>query len=255
MSVESLGELSKRVGERFKEGTTFVDKEMTPATIRAIKEIKSIAKGKNITAVSLKRLEATRRKLGAMADAAKNPTDKRNVLVVKYELDSWLDDAFDKALFEGDEQALSVLKEARSARKRYSDLYTKQGNDVAGAEIEKIIKFDADENQALSYLFGKGRLGGKDNATKVAVRVREILGPNSPEWAAFKETAFTRLFKNVVKENNGKKSFNGQAFVNNFDTAMKDNPKLMKEIFGNDLPKLSSLRSAINRATHRPEGP
>ncbi|WP_148301853.1 hypothetical protein [Sneathiella glossodoripedis] len=35
---------------------------------------------------------------------------------------------------------------------------------------------------------------------------------------------------------------------------MKDNPKLMKEIFGNDLPKLSSLRSAINRATHRPEG-
>lgn len=258
LSIESLKELSQNIQTTFRQSSRLVDKTLTPSTNRAFKDIAAISKqGKNvkITAVTIKRLEALRRKLGHLIDAGANKTDKGNVSVIKQELDNWLDSAFDRALFEGDEQALNALKTARSARKRYGDFFQKRGKgDVAGGELEKIIGFDADETQTLSYLFGKGKLGGKDGANKIAVRVKEVLGEDSTQWHAFKETAFLRLLKNTAKTHNGKTTFNGQAFVRNFDAAMNDAPGLMKTIFGDGLPKLKGFRGAVDRATFRPEG-
>jgi hypothetical protein len=255
LDMDSIKGFAKSVRARINDGDTLIDKTLTPSTVRALKEIDGLTKGKEITALSLKRMEATRRKLGQMIEAAANPADRRSVTIIKGELDGFLDDAFDRALFEGDDLALDALKTARSARKKYGDLFEKRGSgDVAGKEMEKIVRFDADENQTLSYLFGKGRLGGKDGSSKIAARIKDALGSNSPEWQAFKETAFLRLMKGAAKEHNGKTTFNGQVFVRNFDQAMNDAPKLMKTVFVDALPYVRSFRNALDRATYRPPG-
>ena len=103
-----------------------VDPKLTPASRSAVGEIRAIIPktGKaNVTDISLKTIETTRKKLNELYKAGANETDKGNVSAIIKEFDSWLDDSISDGLIRGDISQLGKLKEARSLFSKYKETF------------------------------------------------------------------------------------------------------------------------------------
>lgn len=234
------------------------DSALMPATNSALRSIDDLAKLKagdaDITEVSLRRLEAERRKLNRLSDAANTKADRAGVLRVKQSLDEWLDNAFDNALFEGDEEALSLLKDARQKRKAFGDLFeSRRGDAGVGKVIEKIISNDADGRMTVQYLFGMGKLGQKAESAKIAARLKNILGEDSEHWGTVREMAFLKFLKAAERKNGSSVEFSGARFARAVDDAFKSSPDLMKTLFSNqEIALINRFKRVAVAATTRP---
>jgi len=228
--------------------------ESTPNAIRALKRlsrlnknISKVAKSRQpgpfgqgpipsriLSPVHLREFESARSRIGNLIGSAKNRTDKRALVRIKSELDKWLDDAVDNALFAGDDAALALLKKARAARREYGVKYEPRGRgDAAGKTIQKIIHEEQSPEQIVNWVFGKGKLGAKAESSLVAQRLKDIYGADGSEWNAIREMAWVRLTREL-----GEKGFSPTKYISNLKRALEENDTLMKVLFDMDEIKL-----------------
>lgn len=183
-----------------------VDRELTPATVRSLETIAKLGTAVKKSAnpemplIQLREFELVRRKLGAYIGTAKNPTDRMGATRIKSALDDWLDDAYDNALFSGDESALPLLKHARDLRRTYGEKFEARGRgDEVGRVMQKIVSDDPTPEATINMLIGQSKLGQRDNSAKVVERLKTIFGDDSEEVRALREAGWLRLTRDATK--------------------------------------------------------
>ena len=197
--TEAVDPLESRVLSVLKDRV--VDPKLTPASRNAIAEIKSIIPktGKaNVTDLSLKSIETTRKKLNELYKAGANDTDKGNVSAIIKEFDNWLDDSISDGLIRGDIDQLSKLKEARSLFSKYKETFpTKDVSKLADADAAKVIRTivekDLQPSEVMNLLYGKSAIGESQSAVRTVQRLKKMFGSESNEFKQFQESAFVRL--------------------------------------------------------------
>jgi len=216
----------------------------TPATNALLKQINSAQKFFKQKGVRLKpqhvnRIEQIRKSIGAQIKSAANPTDKRNLTVMKKAYDDFLDEAVTNALFTGDQEALNALKQSRSIFKEYARKFranpkrARSGSSIADREgkiIETIVEGNPTDIQTVNSLFGAGNTFGNATAKNLAQKYKSILGVDSAEWGAVRQAAFKRL----IRTGGDGKTISGKQTQKAINDAMEKNGELMKEIFTAD---------------------
>lgn len=244
LTREGLDTLSEIPEVIRRQDNVLVDPELTPATTRALSELEDLS-GEGFDSRTIEEIETVRRRLGNLQGAAKNQTDRRGVTILKRRFDEYIDDAFDNALFSGDEQALELLKNARGLRAEYGRRFqeqTRRGKsgrktpDPGGRAIESILEHNATDEGVVNMLFGRARVFNSENAVKSIRALREATGNSESVNNTLKQLAFRRVSQQAV--NNGK--FSPRKFVSAFDRVMEQNPGVLREIYSKD--ELTALR-------------
>jgi len=230
--------------------------DLAPATKSTLNELDDFAKflkeAKRLRPTHIRKLETFRKRLNAKFNAAKNNTDRRQILILKREFDNYLDQAMDRALFYGDDEALNALKGARGLRAEYAkkfqraDIRTKGGRlvkDQAGDVIERMIAADPTDEQVINYMFGSAKIGAKQEGARVAQRIKEVTGAGD-EWRAVREAAFMKLAKP-----NREGVISGREFAGRLEDLINESPTMMRTLFEKDeILMMKRLASAIKRA-------
>ena len=207
-----------------------LDPALHPAAVKSLEVLDSTlgalkADGK-LTGLDLKKVENTRRILSSRIDAAANPADRMATTKIKKELDNWLDDAVDNAVIQGDAEAITLLKEARSARTKLHQRFEQNGKgDQAGRIVQKMISEDASPDQLAQMVFGAGKLSPAA-ASNVAKKVKLALGDDKEAWNAMRSAVLIGPTTKKTGEVVGP-----QAIVSNLKEMLRNRPALMKELY------------------------
>lgn len=228
------------------EAGVVVSEKLTPATVDALGRLKKLVtiQGGRIKSMDLKRIETYRRELNSLIDAAANPTDKRNVVLIKKSLDDWLENAVDRGLFQGDQETLALLKQARNERSTYGRLF--EGRD-ASKDVQNVLNKITDGEvtnvEMANWLYGNARLGQTGRNVRLVRQFKDIHGTDSAEWGLLREGAFVRaLYGNKTAQQIGR-----QQIKSNLDEALGPNSReYLKELFSPDeIKMLERFRDAI----------
>lgn len=231
-------------------GDEFIkDQNLAPATNALLQKLNTLEKTLGVSQkgekeilqpVHIKKVEEIRKAINAFEKASANPTDRRNILVMKRAYDDFLDNAVKHALFNGDDKALEALKNSRSMFREYALKFrenvqrTKGGNFIPDAEgkfIEKIIADNPTDVEVVNALFGSGNFN-KASGARMAERFKNIIGGDSPEWGAVKQAAFKKLVKTTKV--NGTDVISGSQTLNAIDDSVSKNPELMNQVFSKE---------------------
>lgn len=156
--------------------------------------------------VDLRTMDEARKRLVTMYSDAKSAairsgdrSDLRAMAKILDEFDNSISDAMASGKFSGDaETAMRLQAAARKSHSEYKQAFSSRGpGDEVGRSIEKILgKYTdtaATPDEIASVSYGpKGEPGG-GKAERVAVRLKKILGSNSPEWGQYKQGLFAHV--------------------------------------------------------------
>jgi hypothetical protein len=153
--------------------------------------------------VDLRTMDEARKRLVTMYGDAKSAairsgdkSDMRAMAKILHEFDNSIEDAIKGGKFSGDaELAQRLQSEARAAHAEYRQTFSSRGpGDEVGRAVEKILGRYSDNaatpEDILKLAYGPESRPGTGNSVKVALRLRNILGENSPEWAQWKQGLF-----------------------------------------------------------------
>ena len=156
--------------------------------------------------VDLKTMDEARKRLVTMYGDAKSAairsgdkSDMRAMAKILHEFDNSIGDALESGKFSGDAKTAKALQDAaRKSHAEYRQTFSSRGpGDEVGRAVEKILgrytdsAATPDEIAAMSYGSKSEPGGGK--AIKVALRLKQILGENSPEWAQYKAGLYSHI--------------------------------------------------------------
>jgi len=124
--------------------------------------------------------------------------DRRAMDIIIGAFDDHVESAMSDGLFTGDDRALDALRGARAAYRQHSQTFRSQGaGDDVGHAMEKIIGRNggdgATPTEVANWLYGQAKVGGTGLSVRLAQRVRNVLGANSPEWSAVRQGLWSRL--------------------------------------------------------------
>jgi hypothetical protein len=247
---ESVDPLESRVMATLKERV--VDPTLTPASRNAIDEIRAIIPktGKaNVTDISLKSIETTRKKLNELYKAGANDTDRGNVSAIIKEFDNWLDDSITNGLVRGDINQLGKLKEARALYAQYRTTFP-QGNTGkladadAAKNIRTIVEKDLQPSEVMNLLYGKSAIGEAQSSVRTVQRLKKMFGADSNDFKQFQEAAFVRL----TRDSQGN-MLPASKIVRTIDELiMGKGSGLTRELFSADqIREITKLRSDLNK--------
>ena len=152
--------------------------------------------------VDLKIMDEARKRLVTMYGDAKSAamrsgdrSDVRAMAKILHEFDNSIGDALSSGKFSGDAALAKDLQDkARASHAEYKDTFSAKPGDKIGRAIEQILgrysdtAATAEDIQKLSY--GSKSNPGTGNSVKVALRLKKILGENSPEFGRWKSGLF-----------------------------------------------------------------
>lgn len=232
------------------------DQFSSPNTVRILEDV-SIRGGRttlNVSDVfrSIKRLTALQKGVPTPDSAAAG--------VAKARIQQWLDDAITNDLIQGDTQAVNAWRQANAGNRLYMGTF--KSGDIVSKLVERsrdgqnALKLDV--NGAANLLFGASKTGfvNKSGMARDIVKIRDLLGPTSPEWRALKEEAFMR-FANAGQgaQTPTGTQFSGGNFMKAFEGAMRDSPEVMRSLFTRDeLNLIAQFGRVARRLTTPVEG-
>jgi hypothetical protein len=252
----NINNLQSSIQLAIKEATDVVDKELTPATIRATQYVNNFYKNikpqkkKKINVTTLNEFETLRKKISALFPTAKNNTDKKNLTAIINEYDKFYDDAIDNALFSGEQKALDAIKLARSKfslkQKKFGvNPIKKSGvkiDDRAGKVVVKILNDpDVTPLSTIDYIFGSAQLGQKSGSLSIIKRLKNVFGAEAGEDVselAARSSDFqslrTAAFEKMIRDSSRNGVFNPQTFVNQYKTGRQKYNDVLKELYDPD---------------------
>ena len=234
VSGEPLADLQARAVNSV--GT--VDDQLTPATVRALKDIGDTSRAGTLT---LSNADVLRRRLSDLVGAAKNPTDAANVTKIKGQLDGWLNDTVDNALMQGDQDALSLLKNARGLRAQYAQKF--QNDDAGGRLVQAMLDKGKTPEELAGLALGAGQVSSAASGS-VAKAVKSALTNtdgelNQEAWDQFRGSVLLKLGQKKTGEQVGV-----QQLASNIKTILNQRPTLVSELYSPQ--EAGSLGSAAN---------
>lgn len=152
-------------------------------------------------------------------------------------IDKYLGEAVDRDLFSGDPAAVTKWKEAIGKRAAFGKLF--EGDDLIEGLTERTrhgegTALKVSPEDAANYIFGKSNLGaiGQRNLVRDSVRLKNVLGENSPEWNKLRADFFARLAREGEgAAEHGEPQFSGQKFAKAWNKLLDDNPGLANNFF------------------------
>lgn len=176
-------------------------------------------------------------------------------------LDRHLDEAVMRGLLQGDQNAIAAWRAAVDANREFAGRF--KGGDV----IEKLTAADwrsgtrqlvVPPDQATAAIFNSRTVFGGGNTARDVARLREVLGPQSPEWMALRQEAVMRLFQRgegALNPTTGMREFSGANYAKALDDAMRNAPDVMRTFFtADELATLQQFRQVAARATGTVKG-
>jgi hypothetical protein len=252
----NINNLQASIQAAIKEATDVVDKELTPATIRATQYVNNFykkikpQKKKKINVTTLNEFETLRKKISGLFATSKNATDKKNLTAIINEYDKFYDDAIDNALFSGDQKAIDAIKLARSKfslkQKKFGVNATKKSgvkiDDRAGKVVVKILNDpDVTPLSTIDYIFGSAQLGQKQGSLSIIRRLKSVFGGEAGEDVselAARSSDFQALrtgaFEKMIRDSSRNGIFNPQTFVNQYKTGRQKYNDVLKELYDPD---------------------
>lgn len=217
-AVEGIGQKIKGA-LTLRENPVVIDDVTTPVASRAIKDIDEYIgqmriqnradpfgppNVENIVGVSLKGIDQARKRLVSMRGAVnpQNPTDRRAMDQIIHGFDDQVESAISRGLFTGDDRALPVLQAARAEFAQHQRTFTGKGvadplNKQVGRAVSNIVGHEggqgATANEVANYLYGESKIGAKGLSSRLATRVRDIVGGDSPEWSGVRQGMWHKL--------------------------------------------------------------
>lgn len=221
--------------------------------IKRIEDSKKLSKRFEGRSIPVKRIEQMRRTLNGFYRDAANDTDRRNITTMLRTFDDYLDNATVRSLMTGDSSAIEQYKQARGLTARYFRQFSEQPDitrtgrsipDNPGRFLEKIIFSNPTDEEVANALFTSSALSNKA-AGNMALRFREVLGENSAEWNAVRESAFRNMlgFKTEMAD----RVISPAKTAENIRKAM-ENRSLMSVLFsGEEQAKIARFANLVSR--------
>jgi len=252
--------LPSSIQKSIKEATDVVDKELTPATIRATQYVNQFVKNitntkkQKVSNTTFNEFENLRKKIQNLYSTAKNPTDKKNINAILQEYDKFYDDAIENALFSGEQSAINAIKNARLENRIKQVKFNinpikKNGfkiEDRAGKVIQKILNDpDVTPLNTVDYIFGSAQLGAKNGSLTIIQRLKDVFGQETGETVAkFAQRSSdfqslrTAAFEKIIRDSSRNGVFNPKQFNNIWNTARQKYDYVLKELYTVDEIKL-----------------
>jgi hypothetical protein len=147
--------------------------------------------------VNLNGVDRWRRELSSFRRSAATDEDRRATSSIMDAFDSQIDAAVKGGKFTGAPDAIEAWNAARAAHHDYRSTFSQGVKDPVGRVVEKILgrglEAPATPNDVMNFITGASGLPSKGLNVSVTKRLREILGPDSPEWAGVKQGVFSKL--------------------------------------------------------------
>jgi hypothetical protein len=258
-SNSNIDELIASVSKGIKEKTGIIDKELTPATVKAQKVIKDFVtkykpkkapkdgkKIKKIKPATFNEFIVMNRKLNSIYKAGSNNTDRAGVNAVIKEWKKFVDDNVDNILFSPDKGGVDALKKANQLASEKFKLFDINDikvnglkiNDKAGKVVMKILNDpDITPNKTIDYIFGRASLGKSNDSMSIIKRLKNVFGVEGKELQnqASKNKDFQSLrtgaWEKLVRDSSKNGKFSSQSFYNNWKNLKQKNKDLLEELF------------------------
>lgn len=186
-----------------------VDTVTTPAAARMIDDLANVSglripnladpggapAASEIVGVNMRGVDQARRRLVSLARGAQpGSADARAARSVIAGFDDEIERAMSAGLFSGDDRALDALRGARAAYASYQRTFKPQGaGDDVGQAMRRIVERDAQPQEVANLLYGSARVGERGVSVRLADRLKQVLGENSPEWSEIRQGLWQRL--------------------------------------------------------------
>lgn len=246
VSTDAVREVPGRLRAALREFPS--DPKLTPATRSMLDEIsgKVAQLEQGTKGVTLRAIEEQRRIIGSAFGATANPTDRAALRALKGEYDRWLDDAFDSALIQGDEQALAAMKEARGLRAEFGRRF--EGDADVDRFIAQMVEGEKTPDELIGVALGASHVS-KASAARFIERLRTASGADPEVMGALKAAHLMRLFQDKRGGVLGM-----SAIRNNILTAERETPSVIRSLYGDaqwsQVKRLSqSLEPLIDKGT------
>lgn len=209
-SVDAVRGLGTRIRNdlSFRDDPVVVDDQLTPSASRAILSLDQMSQPNiqnrasafaqpgpdEIAGVNLRGIDQMRKKLVAYYQAAKgNPTDARAMRAIMDSYDGQIERAISEGLFSGDPRALQALQDARASYARYRQTFGPQrpGDDV-GTAMRRIVDRNATPEETANMIIGSGKIGQAGLPVRIADRLQDVLGTDSPEWNSIRQAMWQK---------------------------------------------------------------
>lgn len=175
---------------------------------------------------------------------------------IKGAVEDWTDDIFERGLVNASDDVLKELKEARgkwSEYKAMAEPRSKIGNRLnpryeAQARIRSIMDKDMSPEEVGKLLWGSSIVSPKGGAHMTALELRKLLGADSPEWGAIRQSFWLRATRA------GDQEMNPSQIAKNLSGFLKGDGKGLAEIlFSEEERRMMTAYSNVMRALSAPK--
>ena len=190
--------------------------------------------------VELNDISEFRRKL-SLAQRGSNPEVSAAALVMKKNIDDWLDAQFDMDMMSGSADAILKWKNANTAYREYAKTFKE--NKV----MVDLFQSEATPEMVHNWIFGTSAVGAKPESALVVKRLNQVLGRNSTEMNTLRSSAAFDMVYPLLRDNLSPK--NVENFRKNYVNFVRTNDSLSKEMFTTEqLRAFETLNRSITAA-------
>jgi len=238
-----------------------INKITMPNATAALNNINNFAKtieNLNISKIALISLENQRRSLNSIINTTRDATDKKALMLIKNEFDTFYDKTINGALSTGDKSVLEQIKKARLESSNVKKIFepNKIGKikDTSGAYLNNILNGKYSALQINNYLYGNSTLSANSvkQSTDLLKRLTTtIFKPNSEGFDLLVDGAAQRMINNSFRKVGTNEVFDPKLFIKEVEQMVNGNGKeISKILFSKDQQKdLLGFAKEIEKTT------
>lgn len=168
-------------------------------------------------AADLNSFEMVRKRINknTSADGAENAALKS----MRRSMDEFLDNQFNNAAISGDPTAVQAWKDARTANASWKQNFN------ADKVVKQLVEKDSTPEQYRQWIMGASNMNARKEAASTIARMKEVLGESHPAIEGIRQDFLYEIAEPLMQE-----TPNFRAFVKNYDTTIRRNPSLVKEL-------------------------
>jgi len=225
-----------------------INKITMPNASAALNNINKFAKtieNSNISKISLIALENQRRSLNSILNTTRDATDKKALMLIKNEFDTFFDKTINGALSTGNKQVLEQIKKARLESSNVKKIFTPSNigkiKDTSGAYLQGILNGKYSALQINNYLYGNASLSANSvkQSTDLLQRLTStVFKPNSEGFDLLVDGAAQRMINNSFRKIGTNDVFDPKLFIKEVEQMVNGNGKeITKILFSKDQQK------------------
>ena len=191
--------------------------------------------------VQIRDLEIWRKSINRNKPVGDDATQAAALGILKGQYDNFMDAAFDADMISGDPTAIAAWKRARKENIYFERKFGKRSKrDRAGEAIKRLADEEVTPEELRSWIFGANAIGGKTEAGGIVIRLKEILGEDSPQFTALRQEALLDIAAPLLQK---KPDFD--KFLANVEKLDLKKPTMAKELFPESVSSIRELRDLV----------